>query len=51
MSNICGFSLINVKICCFSLSYMTVYEGSFGLGLFVGQKKPFEEVTLGSRKL
>lgn len=32
-------------------SYITVYEGSFGLGLFVGQKKSFEEVTLGSRKL
>lgn len=35
---ICNF--LNVRMCCFSLTFMTVSKESLGFGLFVRQKKP-----------
>lgn len=43
--------LLNLRICFYSLSFMTVNEESLGFGLLVGQKKQFEDVTLASGKL
>lgn len=40
-------NLLNVRNCCFSLSFLKVYDTSFGLG----QKMQFEDKNLGSRKL
>ena len=44
-------SFLNVRICCSSLSSMTVNEGSLVFGLLVGQKKQLEVVTFGARQL
>ena len=41
-------SFLNVRICCSSLSAVTVYEGSLVFGLPVGQKKQLEVVTFGA---
>ena len=46
-----SFSFLNVRICCFSSSIMTVNEEALGFGLLVRRKKLFQDVTLGSRKL
>lgn len=34
-----GSGFLNLQMCCFSLSFMTVNEESLGFGLWVGQKK------------
>ena len=39
---------LNVRICSLSLSFITINNKSLGFGLFFGQKKQFEDVTLGS---
>lgn len=35
-----GSNFLNVRMCCFSLTFMTVSKESLGFGLFVRQKKP-----------
>ncbi len=44
------FSLLNVKICCFSVSFMIINDESVCFGLF-GQKKQSKDFTMGSPKL
>ena len=44
-----GFSSLNFRIACFSFIFMIVFEESLGFGLFVKQKKHFEDATLSFR--
>ena len=43
MLNIYWF--LNVKICCFSLSFFEANEEHLGFGLLVGRQKESEDVT------
>ena len=42
---------MNLRICCFSLSFVIVNEESLGFRLLAGQTKPCEDATLASGKL
>ena len=45
------FSFLNLMICCFSVSFLTVTDESLGFGLLLRQKKHFKEINLNSGKL
>ncbi len=47
----CAFSLLNVRICCFSVWFMMINDESLSFRLLFGRKKQSEDVTLGSGKL
>lgn len=41
-------SILNVRICCFSLLVMKIIEESLGFGVMAGRKKQFEDAIVGS---
>lgn len=47
---VAGSDFLNVKICCFSSSSVTVNVESLGFGLLVGQEERFEDVALSENK-
>ena len=51
MSKMCLFQLLNKGFATFLLPSITVKGETLGLASLVGQKRQFEDVTLGSGKL
>ncbi len=47
----CWTSLLNMRICCFPALFIETNNKTLCFGLLFGQKKQFEDVTLGSGKL